>query len=513
MKSDELKKLISQIRKYNLEKAFDTPKDFDKWLNGLSAKQIRNFNSLIVEPSEIQFPIYFLIDENLLNCNDYNNRIVAMVKLKNADGWYHLFDRLCSPNFLNSENYYEDMEMISKVSSAQYPLWIVNKDAFINSPYHKEDLKLIIEAKDTPKEDGNELDWLVEEALTVVAGNADSINSPYHQKDMQLISHSGSECLQMSHSYPESSLNNLATNRVSLKDKYHLENMQILAQNPVAGQYLYELMTNPEIIKGKYYRNEVNALATSKSSITALAMYFYILNPDEIKSRRMSSDLLWNLGYWDYNVLTEYRRRNNFKGSTNQNYLKYLDLLNQIDDKYVLFVESLLSNKTFVSSQYCEYDLNVLLSVQDKDVFLDLYRFISDEILLNGGHHINDLDIISKTENKELRKWLITKAVDQDSINSCYHDYDMEFISKLDLDNIDREILKSMRHYLFVPSGINHPNHIERLEKLSRGETIQSDDTIVSYLDYLENNSDNVIVSTEEKPKFLSRIKKIFMKK
>ena len=34
MKSEELKKLINQIRKYNLEKAFDTPKDFDKWLNG-----------------------------------------------------------------------------------------------------------------------------------------------------------------------------------------------------------------------------------------------------------------------------------------------------------------------------------------------------------------------------------------------------------------------------------------------------------------------------------------------
>ena len=292
MKSDELKKLISQIRKYNLEKAFDTPKDFDKWLKGLSAKQIKNFNSLTVEPSEIQFPVCFLIDEDLLNCDDYNNRIIAMSKIRNADGWYHLFDRLCSPNFLNSKNYYYDMEMISKAPSAQHPLWIVNEDAFINSPYHKEDLKLIIEAKDTPKENGNELDWLVAEALTVVAGNEDSINSPYHQKDMQLIAHSGSECLQMSHSYPESSLNNLATNSVSLKDKYHLENMQILAQHPTLGEYLYELMTNPEIIKGKYYRNEVNALATSKSLLTAMAMYFYILNPDEFNS--IMSNILSN---------------------------------------------------------------------------------------------------------------------------------------------------------------------------------------------------------------------------
>ena len=515
MKSAELKKLISQIRKYNLEKAFDTPKDFDKWLNNLSAKQIKNFNNLMVESSEIQFPTPFLIDEDLLNCDDYNNRIIAMSKLKNADGWYHLFDRLCSPNFLNSENYYEDMEMISKAPSAQHPLWIVNEDAFINSPYHKEDLKLIVEAKDTPKEDVNELDWLVEEALTVVAGNVDSINSPYHQKDMQLIAHAGSECLQMSSSYPEGSLNNLATNSVSLKDKYHLENMQLLAQNPTAGEYLYELMTNPEIIKGKYYRNEVNALANAKSLLTAMAMYFYVLNPDEFESRRMLRDYhsqLWDLGL-DFKDTMEIRRKNSIKGSNNPNYLQYLALLNQIDDKYVLFVESLLSNKAFASSQYCDYDLNVLLSAQDKDAFLELYSFMSNEISLNGSHHIKDLDIISKTDNKELRKWLISKAIDEDSINSCYHDYDMEYISKLDLDNIEREILKSIHYYLFVPNGINHPNHIERLEKLSRGETIQSEDTILRHLDYLENNPDNVRVYTEEKPKVLSRIRQIFRKR
>ena len=316
MKSDELKKLINQVRKYNLEKVFDTPKDFDKWINSLNSKQIANFNNLTIEPDEIKFPSNFLIDDNLLNCDDYNNRIAAMSKLRNADGWYHLFDRLCSPNFLNSKNYYYDMEMISKASSAQHHLWIVDKDAFINSPYHKEDLKLIIDAKDTPNKDGNENDWLVEEALTVVAGNEDSINSPYHQKDMQLIAHAGSECLQMSHSYPESSLNNLATNKVSLKDKYHLENMQILAKNPASREYLYEIMTNPEIIKGKHYRSEVNALAKAKSSLTAMAMYFYILNPDEFESRRMLNDYycqLWDLGL-EFKDTVEIRRKNSIKG-------------------------------------------------------------------------------------------------------------------------------------------------------------------------------------------------------
>ena len=432
-----------------------------------------------------------------------------MSKLKNADGWYHLFYRLCSPNFLSSENYYYDMEMISKAPSAQHLLWIVNEDAFINSPYHKEDLNLIIEAKDTPKEDGNELDWLVEEALTVVASNADSINSPYHQKDMQLIAHAGSECLQMSHSYPESSLNNLATNSVSLKDKYHLENMQILSQHPISTKYLYELMTNPEIIIGKYYRNEVNALLSAKSSLTALAIYCYILNPKNYDSLALNLDL-------KFSEIMEFRyeikRHNWIKGSTNPNYLKYLELLSQTDDKYVLYIESLLSDKYFINSQYRDYDLNVLLSTQDKDVFLDLYRFITDEISLNGSHHIKDLDIISKTDNKELRNWLVSKAIDKESINNCYHDYDMEYISKLDLDNIDEETLKSIHYYLFVLNGINHPKHIERLEKLSKGEAIQIEDTILSHLDYLENNPESVTVSNEEKPRIMSRLRKIFRK-
>ena len=511
MESDELKKIISQIRKYNLEKVFDTPKDFDKWLNGLNDKQIKNFNSLMVEPSEIQFPLRFVINEYLLNCDDYNNRIIAMSKLKNADGWYHLFDRLCSPNFLNSKSYYEDMEMISKAPSAQYPLWIVNEDTFINSPYHKEDLKLVVEAKDTPKEDGNELDWLVAEALTVVAGNADSISSSYHQQDMELIAHSGSECLQMSHSYPEHSLNNLATNSVSLKDKYHLENMQILAQNPTSSQFLYELMTCPEIIKGKYYRNEITSLTSAKSLITALAMYYYILNPEEIMSSDYHSQL-WDLGL-DYKDTMEIRRKNSIKGSTNPNYFQYLALLNQIDDKYVLFVESLLSNKIFVNSQYCEYDLNLLLSTKDKDLFIDLYKLMSNEISLNSSHHINDLNIVCRTDNKDLRRCLISKATNKESINSCYHDYDMEYISKLDLDIINKESIEMMYYYLFFPNGINHPEHIERLEKLSRCETIQSEDTILNHLDYLEDNADVVTVSTLEKPKVLSKIRQIFKKR
>ena len=133
MNKDELKKIISQIKKYNLTKEFESVEKFEEWLKKLSTKQINNFNSLNVLPTEIKFPVHLLINNNLLNCDDYNKRITAMCKLKNGDGCWHLFDALCSPNFLNSKKYYQDIEMISKAPKAKYALWIINKDSFINS--------------------------------------------------------------------------------------------------------------------------------------------------------------------------------------------------------------------------------------------------------------------------------------------------------------------------------------------------------------------------------------------
>mgnify|MGYP003307362855 CR=1 FL=1 len=125
----------------------------------------------------------------------------------------------------------------------------------------------------------NPLDFVVSDAIATVAGNIDSIKSPHHRADMKLIATAGSDCLQMSHSYPEQSLNNLAIDKVSLADKYHSENMQILATNPIASEFLYIIMTDPNFVKGKNYRKEVEALANAKSKAKARALYYYIVNP------------------------------------------------------------------------------------------------------------------------------------------------------------------------------------------------------------------------------------------
>ena len=104
MTKEELRKIISQIRKYELVNSFGNKEEVDKWLSSLNEKQIENFISLNVSPGDIIFPSYYLINTDLLNCDDYVNRISAMSKIKNGEGCWHLFDRLCSPNFLNSKN-------------------------------------------------------------------------------------------------------------------------------------------------------------------------------------------------------------------------------------------------------------------------------------------------------------------------------------------------------------------------------------------------------------------------
>lgn len=506
MNNEDLKKITKQIKKYNLTEAFSSTQELDKWLSKLNQKQTKNFISLIIDPSSITFPKNLLLNDHLLNCDDYTRRIDAMAKLKNGKGCLHLFERLCSPNFLNSKNYYQDMEMLSKAGTARYVLWIINDDNFIKSKYHDEDLKFIVEARDIEKDNEKKSDNLVAEALATVAGNIDSIKSPYHKQDMELIARSGSKCLQMSHSYPEHSLNNLAINKVSLNDKYHLENMQILAKNPTISKYLYNIMTNPHIVKGKNYRAEVDALVNAKSEITAAAIYFYIVNPQNIIHFDFYEELYdLDLNIYDINYLMN--RDKNIKGNSNPRYLENLKLLNQVDDKFVMHFESLMSNSDLLNSKYYGYDLNFLLTIKNKDIFMDLYQLMTNEDSLSGDYHINDVNIISRTANSKNRKLLLFKARNEHSINSNYHLYDMQYIANLDLEHIDEEIYNKMYYYLFEPNGMDSVEHIDKLERLYNGELVENRNVILEHLNNLDDTSKN-----DKNVKILSKIKSIFKK-
>ncbi|MBP3445437.1 MAG: hypothetical protein J6K23_05830 [Bacilli bacterium] len=514
MKNEILKQIISQIKRYDLSGTFSSVEEFKKWASQLNSTQIKNFLSLDVDLEEVRKFRYLLINSDLLNCLDYTEKVNAISTLKNGDGCYHLYKNLCKPNFLNSENFYKDIEMLSKADTARYGLWIIGEDSFINSPYHDEDLKLLVETHDTRGEEP--LDFVVSDAIATVAGNINSIKSPHHRADMKLIATAGSDCLQMSHTYPEQSLNYLAINKVSLEDKYHLENMQILANNPIASEFLYVIMTQPNFVKGKNYRKEVEALVNAKSAMTARALYYYIVNPE----RKFSYDIDY---YNDYNYDIEDAHisdRNSIAGSNDKDYLKYLKKINEIDDRFVMHIVSLLMNPTFINSPYKDFDLELLQSISSKPIFMDLYMLMIDEVSLNNKHHKRDAVMISNTSTKSIRKLLLMLATNKNSLNSVNHEYDMEYITRLELESIDKKLYDEIYYYLFLQQGINSPKHKENLEQLLQGVFVERDTSISSYLDSLEkqlinskNNEQQIIRSTTSpvsKPK--SIILKLFKK-
>ena len=134
MKKNELicaKQIIEKLNTYNIIKTFPNIEAVRKWNSNLNALQIKNILSLNIDPKLIKFDPELLINSDLLNTFDYLKRVEALVSIKNADGWYHLFDRMLNHDFLNSPKFYQDIEKLKKAQTAQTPLWIIGNKNFI----------------------------------------------------------------------------------------------------------------------------------------------------------------------------------------------------------------------------------------------------------------------------------------------------------------------------------------------------------------------------------------------
>lgn len=255
--------IVDKIIIYDLLGEFSSTKEMLKWISKLNKLQIKNILSLNIDKKKIKFDTKLLIDGNLLNTEDYLNRVNAIVSINNAKGWEHLFKYLVTPEFLKSEKFYKDIETLKKADCAQKPLWIIGEPDFINSPYHDEDFELLVTAKDNSDKKN---DSIVQEAIATIAECDDSIKSGYHKVDLNTVMKYGSKALQLTHSYPESGINILATNPVSLKSKYHLEDMKILAENQEIGNFLYAVMTDSRVVKRKNYRKIVKEMVDNKNN-------------------------------------------------------------------------------------------------------------------------------------------------------------------------------------------------------------------------------------------------------
>ena len=257
------KQIIDVLNKYELIDSFNDIGDLNIWISKLNKLQISNLLSFNIDPGVIKFDHELLINLDLLNTTDYEKRIQALVSIENADGWYHLFDKMLNPYFLNSPKFYQDIETLKRAESAKYHLWIIGENDFIDSPYHDCDFELLVTVKDNSEQ---KLDFVVREVIATIAGNVDSIKSQYHKKDLETVVKYGSAVLQTMHTYPEYSIGYLAINKVSLNDRFHLENMEILANNPDIGNYLYPIMTNEETINKTYYRRIIEEMIEHKDN-------------------------------------------------------------------------------------------------------------------------------------------------------------------------------------------------------------------------------------------------------
>lgn len=502
MKVEELKKIVEKIKEYDLSDTFSSKEELDEWLQGLNQRQINNFINLSIDPSIIDLPLGMLTNENLLNCEDYEKRLRALNEVKNGEGCWHLFGRFCSVHFLRSKTFYEDLKLIATAETARYVLWVIGEEVFANSPYRDEDLKLIVNAKDSSEEGMN---WLVAEALASVAGSKESIQSKYHRHDMKLISTCGSDVLQMTGAFPEHGVNKLATNEVSLKDPYHKENMEIISSNPEAAVFLYKIMTDPVAIRRKTYRSEVAAIAEAKTEIKAMAIYNFIEN---IKFKYdFDFSNMYDYGLFSLNAY-ELGKNKTICGTKHPNFLNCIDILKKVDDKYVLFIASILADENSILSGEQEEDIQTILSVTDEEIFIDLYKVMTNKNSLESKSHRYAVNLIAKETNKQKRKMLYAKAIDKNSLMLRSHEEDMEFISSLDIEKYEHKVIDKMYYYLFNNVGINHPRRREILERLKNGEPIDDINEITDYLEQLVEEVENYGTEVTSKRGFLSRLLK-----
>lgn len=280
--------IVDKLSIYDLLGEFSSTKEMLKWISKLNKQQTKNILSLNIDRERIKFDTKLLINENLLNTDDYLNRVNAIASIDNAEGFEHLFENLVTPEFLKSEKFYKDIETLKRADYAKTSLWIVGNPDFINSPYHDEDFELLVTAKDNSDA---KKDSIVKKAIANIAECSASIKSGYHREDLNMIMKYGSSSSQSIYSYPERGINILAINPVSLKSKYHLEDMKILAENQEIGSFLYAVMTNPKTVESNNYRKIIKEMVDNKDNKKyAFLVCYYAIGEYKTKlAERISS--------------------------------------------------------------------------------------------------------------------------------------------------------------------------------------------------------------------------------
>ncbi len=419
MTKQELEQILKQLEKYDLVKEFGTKECLDAWLKALNKKQISNFINLNINPNEVVIIGEAIINDCILKSDEYIEIVKLLIELKKKSSYINF-----NFSWAYNKRLYEDLKNLLRLNITEKNeefimviMSLLGEPSFINSIHHQEDLETIINAF-----------------------NANNLTLEY--------------------------LTDLAVNSNSLKDPYHLANMQIISEDPVAIDYLYTLMTTEYTIKSKYYQSEIAALYASPSEIHAASLYSFMYNDARNFRRDLISEKTRNL-------ISD--RWANVCGQMIPDYLEKLNFINRLPEDKVVLISYVMSNKTLLKSPFYDFDIDFLRKIEDMDLLYELCTLVTDIDFIMNPYHIIDLQIIKEIKDPVTRNLLYRVATNTININSVHHLYDMAHIARYNFSEGKDKEYELISYYVLSSAGINSPNHIRDLEKIYNGEFVDLD--------------------------------------
>ena len=419
MTKQELEQILKQLEKYDLVKEFGTKECLDAWLKALNKKQISNFINLNINPNEVVIIGEAIINDCILKSDEYIEIVKLLIELKKKSSYINF-----NYSWAYNKRLYEDLKNLLRLNITEKNeefimviMSLLGEPSFINSMYHKEDLETIINAFNA---NNSALDYLI----------------------------------------------NLAANSNSLNDPYHLANMQIISEDPVAIDYLYTLMTTEYTIKSKYYQSEIAALYASPSEIHAASLYSFMYNDARNFRRDLISEKTRNL-------ISD--RWANVCGQMIPDYLEKLNFINRLPEDKVVLISYVMSNKALLKSPFYDFDIDFLRKIEDMDLLYELCTLVTDIDFIMNPYHIIDLQIIKEIKDPVTRNLLYRVATNTKNINSVHHLYDMAHIARYNFNEGKDKEYELISYYVLSSAGINSPNHIRDLEKIYNGEFVDLD--------------------------------------
>lgn len=419
MTKQELEQILKQLEKYDLVKEFGTKECLDAWLKALNKKQISNFINLNINPNEVVIIGEAIINDCILKSDEYIEIVKLLIELKKKSSYINF-----NYSWAYNKRLYEDLKNLLRLNITEKNeefimviMSLLGEPSFINSIHHQEDLETIINAF-----------------------NANNLTLEY--------------------------LTDLAANSNSLKDPYHLANMQIISEDPVAIDYLYTLMTTEYTIKSKYYQSEIAALYASPSEIHAASLYSFMYNDARNFRRDLISEKTRNL-------ISD--RWANVCGQMIPDYLEKLNFINRLPEDKVVLISYVMSNKALLKSPFYDFDIDFLRKIEDMDLLYELCTLVTDIDFIMNPYHIIDLQIIKEIKDPVTRNLLYRVATNTININSVHHLYDMAHIARYNFSEGKDKEYELISYYVLSSAGINSPNHIRDLEKIYNGEFVDLD--------------------------------------